>query len=171
MYAATTELVTTRSLAVLLSRLVLVLPLALVECVSHTCTDIGCGAVATADLTLAAGTPAGAEVTVCRGGVCSVAPLPAAVTEPNQGMFAAFAAPSEATAWFWMNADRSFLLVVSWAYVVNPKDGDAFSVTVKDASGATLASFDRTATYTSRPREINEPGCGTCYAATLGPAP
>jgi hypothetical protein len=128
---------------------------------SRQCSTIGCKSAVEIEVPLPQvdwSTIRGLSARVCRNSICA------------SGAFADLPATAEDGLGYGVGlvgwpADEVMTTFVSSAPTLSIgleegqlKDGDRYTVTVTDASGATVASFDKTATYTQH--EVGANSCG-----------
>jgi hypothetical protein len=131
------------------------------------CSVVGCLPNADINLPLPDGADQGSQIMVCHNSACVTGAVPAAPATANEGTTISWSpAAADPQATVWRNTDGTIRVEVQWYDVTTTTDGDSYSVTVTDASGATSASTTKVATYTtSMP---NGDGCPPiCHTATL----
>ena len=141
-------------------------------CSSHACGLVGCATGASIRLTLPPPTATTFPLALktCFNDDCRTAQL-LAPDGSGSGSTATLPPALEgpiADATLFATGAGSLALTVSWRQ--NPPghvaNGDRYTVTVTDAGGATVGSFDKTATYTTN--QPNGADCApTCQFATL----
>ena len=125
----------------------------LVAC-ARDCPLVSCAPPVVAELSLSAPVHASGQVVACHQDKCATGTLPvspATVSFSNGDVFDGQLRSAP---------DGSLQLAVSW---IAGGDGDRYTVVVRDASGAQLASFDKTAHFSQGAID----GCPGCVSASL----
>jgi hypothetical protein len=129
------------------------------------CAALGCPSEVSAKVNLPTATVVGAQVVACRLDRCATATLPAPSGDHFMGVGVTFSKETPVQGFLWTDPG-GIHLDVEWGIAAPPpRNGDSYTVTVIDSTGATLRAVEGTATYqTSHP---NGDGCPpTCHRNT-----
>jgi len=125
------------------------------------CPEVTCGPRVITRLNLPAGTATGATVVACHVDACVTATLPAAAAAGAAADLSFLQA--DVTGSLVVRADGSLQLMVRWRDGVM---GDRYTIVVRDAAGAELASLDETAIFPSL--SLSSGACISCVSVTMG---